>query len=126
VSISYGLDTIIQVETDLCLNCGSCIRACPGGLIAKDQFPAAIPNSWDLCIDCGHCVAICPTGAMHQRSMAAEDCEPIDLHLIPKWDRVRRFLISRRSVRSYINKPLAKEKIEQLLDAARWADGISG
>ena len=61
----------------------ACIRACPGGLITKQDFPVPIENGWELCIDCGHCVAICPTEAMHQRSMGPEDCEEIDIHLIP-------------------------------------------
>lgn len=113
--------TIIKVDEGLCIGCGSCIRACPGSLITKEAYPVPIPNAWDLCIDCGHCVAICPTEAMHQRSMGPEDCEPIDIHLIPKWDRVRQYLISRRSVRSYIRKPVEKDRILQLLDVARWA-----
>jgi len=121
--MSEQMDTIIKVDRGLCVRCGSCVKACPGGLIARDKenFPIPIENSWDLCIDCGHCVAICPKGAMHQRSMGPEDCEPIDNKLILKRDQVGQFLMSRRSIRSYMNKPVEKENILQLLDIARYA-----
>jgi nitroreductase len=58
---------------------------------------------------------------MHQRAMRPEDCDEIDIHLVPKWDRVRQYLTSRRSVRVYINRAIEKEKILQLLDVSRFA-----
>jgi ferredoxin len=69
--------TIIKVDEGLCIGCGSCIRACPGGLITKELYPAPIPNAWDLCINCGHCVAIYPTEAMHQRVPARKPVDAI-------------------------------------------------
>ena len=121
MSNAYTMDTIIKVEENLCITCGNCIRTCPAGLITKKEFPLPIDNAWDLCIDCGHCVAVCPTGALHQRAMGPEDCDPIDIHLIPRWEEARQFLVSRRSTRVYVNRPVEKDKILQVLDVARFA-----
>ncbi|PLW94097.1 MAG: ferridoxin [Marinilabiliales bacterium] len=58
---------------------------------------------------------------MYQRSMSPEDCLPIDIHQVPQLDKVKQFLMTRRSIRTYINKPIEKEKVEQLLDISRFA-----
>jgi ferredoxin len=121
---AYRLDAIIKIDETLCINCDACIRCCPGGLIAKDTkdaFPVPTADSWNFCIDCGHCVSICPTEALQQRSMGPEDCGSIDIHLVPTFDEARQFLVTRRSIRGYVNKPIEKDKILQLLDLARFA-----
>jgi len=40
MATTYKLDVMIKVDETLCINCGSCIKACPRGPITKKDFPA--------------------------------------------------------------------------------------
>ncbi len=45
-----------------CVNCGSCIAACPQGALSSDEQGIRIDD--EKCDLCGECIRACPTGAM--------------------------------------------------------------
>jgi ferredoxin len=45
-----------------CVACGTCLEACPVGVISLEGGRARVGAA---CKGCGRCVAACPTGAMH-------------------------------------------------------------
>ncbi len=47
-----------------CISCGSCVDACPMGLITQGDSQYVIDAN--SCIDCGSCADACPTGAIEQ------------------------------------------------------------
>jgi len=116
--------SLFIVDPDKCKRDGICVSDCPAQIIElKDQrsFPALIPGGAELCINCGHCVAVCPHGAMSLKTMASEQCSPLDKAMLPTQQQVDHFLRSRRSVRVYKDKPVDREILASLIDLARYA-----
>ena len=73
------------------------------------------------CIACGHCVAVCPKSAIdNHRSPLAEQVE-INEHKKFNQEEAEFFLRSRRSIRSYKNEPVPKEKLLKLVEIANYA-----
>jgi pyruvate formate lyase activating enzyme len=54
----------MMLRSDLCLNCGACIAACPQEAIAAT--PAGPVTERKKCIACGHCAKACPVDARVQ------------------------------------------------------------
>jgi nitroreductase/NAD-dependent dihydropyrimidine dehydrogenase PreA subunit len=115
---------LLTIDETKCKRDGLCAAECPIGLIEvsdKTKLPKAKENAEALCVRCGHCVAVCPHGALALRGMHPEDCSPVDDRLRPSAAQAEYFLRSRRSIRSYKDKPVGRETIERLIDIARYA-----
>lgn len=117
--------SLITVDPERCNRDGICAAECPIKIIAFDPRSGGVPEMAAggdaMCINCGHCVAVCPTAALSHRNLTPGDCLPV----IPEWvldaDRTEHFLRYRRSIRVYRKSPVPREKMEKLLDMARYA-----
>lgn len=112
--------SLFYVDPEKCNRDGICVEECPMRIIEmadRKSVPTQVAGmSDDLCISCGHCVAVCPTGAMSLKFLKPEDCAPVKKELALSVEHVEHFLSSRRSIRTYTDKPVEKEKIEKLLE----------
>jgi nitroreductase/NAD-dependent dihydropyrimidine dehydrogenase PreA subunit len=114
----------ITVDTDQCKRDGICVAVCPARslVLNGDGFPEEIPES--RCILCGHCVAVCPCGALTHAGLPQEEFLPAARKL-PAPEEIDSFLMSRRSVREFKDRPVARKTLETLLDVARRAPTAS-
>jgi nitroreductase/NAD-dependent dihydropyrimidine dehydrogenase PreA subunit len=110
------------VDETKCKKDGICAQECPTTVIQirKDNgYPEIAPEGF--CMVCGHCVAVCPHGALSHEQILAEDSPVIKAELVINEEQAVQFLRSRRSIRRYQDKPVEKEKIRRLVEAARYA-----
>lgn len=52
-----------NVNPDICIQCGLCVRECPRSAITKQQGDFPIINK-NICVGCGACQAVCPVSAI--------------------------------------------------------------
>ena len=53
---------LLEVDTDACLKCGTCVDRCPLDAITMDE-KTGLPVVNEMCFRCGQCAYICPVGA---------------------------------------------------------------
>lgn len=115
---------LISVDRSKCKRDGICMAECPFALIMESEdggFPVARRAAPRICINCGHCLAVCPHGALTFKGQGPESCLPLDRKLGPSPEAAAQLLRSRRSIRTYKDKPVPREVLEELLDISRWA-----
>lgn len=115
---------ILTVDETKCKKDGICAGECPMTLVRLkdgDGYPDLIPGGDSFCLVCGHCVAVCPHGALSHALVPVGECPPINKELGISEAQAVQFLRSRRSIRFYQDKPVEKEKIQRLIEIARYA-----
>ena len=110
---------MVQIDLEKCVGCGSCVRDCTMSRICLEDGKARVLGN---CFECGHCVCVCPTGAVTMEGYDQSEVLPIPKDggaLDP--DKLMMAIRSRRSVRQFQKKQVEREKIECILEAARFS-----
>lgn len=116
---------LLEIDRNKCKKDAICTLECPMAIIKMadedDGYPFLIPGAEEACLRCGHCVSVCPHGALRHTSIPMERCRPIQKDLVINKEQAVQFLRSRRSVRLYLDKPVEKETLQELMEIARYA-----
>lgn len=111
---------LITVDDENCTACGKCVDECPSDVLALEKDGPFVVLA-ENCIACGHCVAVCPNKAIDNvRSPLDMQVEMAEFNKINP-EEAEFFLRSRRSIRSYKQKPVSREKLLKLVEIANYA-----
>lgn len=110
----------IAVDKTLCRKDGVCVDVCGSRTLTMDEDGFPVEDPEQTCILCGHCLAVCAAGALTHAGLPGEPLLPMPTEL-PSAAAMEGLLISRRSVRTFRNKPVSQETLEALLQVARRA-----
>ena len=114
----------LQIDERKCKKDGICVSECPTAIIQlkdKNSVPAIKHGAEESCLVCGHCVAVCPHGALSHTRVPLEACQAVEEALVLNEKQAVQFLRSRRSIRVYQDKAVKQEKIQKLIEIARYA-----
>ena len=112
----------ININADKCKKDGACVQVCPKRIFVQKETNT-LPDilNEDLCIACGHCVAICPHGAVSHVDFPEGKVIAVHKETLPSYEQVLEMARSRRSRRAFKNKPVERDLIEKVIEAARFA-----
>jgi nitroreductase/NAD-dependent dihydropyrimidine dehydrogenase PreA subunit len=111
----------ITIDPERCTLCGLCVKICVRRIL-QEQDGMIICTDPDGCIVCGHCKGVCPVDAPQVPSYRAREFAPVPVKEdYPMPDNLLTFFRARRSIRIYKAETVAREKIEKIIQAGRFA-----
>jgi nitroreductase/NAD-dependent dihydropyrimidine dehydrogenase PreA subunit len=115
----------IEVDPVVCTGCGACVALCASAGVFSQIDGRAEPVAPGECWGCGHCVAACPVDAISHSDFPLEECPLVDTGSLPVMEGLMAAFRARRSARVFLNRPVARELVRELVDVARWAPTAS-
>ncbi len=111
----------IFIDSSKCLKDGICINICPCGIFrpGKAGMPEVDAALSRACIRCGHCVSACPGDAITVKALASADFKA-GASPLPDLDVFANLVMSRRSIRSFKDKPVEIELLQKMLELTRY------
>ena len=115
---------LVTIDRERCDKDGLCARICQKVFSqeAKGTIPSVAHEG--SCNSCGHCVLVCPAGAISQADSPSEKVHSVRVDLLPSYDQMRELIVSRRSIRTFQERPVEKEIIQKVIDGARFAPSL--
>ncbi|MGA3012704.1 MAG: nitroreductase family protein [Bacteroidales bacterium] len=108
-----------SIDAALCTDCALCVAICPAGILSRDENKKIYfrTDRVDICIKCGHCMAMCEAGAIMIDGLSYEDnFRPLPQTIIDN-EAFMDFLLTRRSVRFFKDKPVPAELLRKIVDS---------
>ena len=108
-----------KIDPSLCTGCELCVLICPASILAQDEQKIVYfqDDKVEICIKCGHCMAMCETSAISIEGLSYD----INFKPLPQtnWNNTAfmDFLLARRSVRIFKDKPVPVDVLQKIIDA---------
>lgn len=121
---------MVRIDEKSCTTCGICGDVCPRHIpetIVRDEEKMTIisQDRSHLCMQCGHCAAVCQNSAIQVGDLATAELDSTR-HLDIDDNQLLSFLKQRRSIRRYKDKPVPREMIDRIINAAHCAPTGTG
>ena len=107
---------MVHIDQPACIGCGLCVRDCFEHNLFVQDNKAHVRGT---CFNCGHCVAVCPKDACSIDDYPTDGIVSCAAPLSP--DALLTAIRSRRSIRQYQDKPIARDVLAQILEAGRFS-----